>query len=77
MKDEDIDRLDVDAARDALKQMVRRYHNESRASHVARQERATARQQILDLGKLLTKHRIDWRNEVEWTAPPPVEKTTT
>lgn len=31
-------------------------------------------QQILDLGRLLVKRKIDWRKEVEWTdhtAPPP------
>ena len=26
-------------------------------------------QQILDLGRLLVKHSIDWRKEVKWTDP--------
>ena len=43
------------------------------ARQLAREQRAVGarEQQILDLGKLLVKHKIDWRKEVVWTDPVP------
>ena len=41
------------------------------ARQLAREQRTVGNreQQILDLGKLLVKHSIDWRKEVKWTDP--------
>jgi hypothetical protein len=70
MTDEDIDKLDLDGVKDMLKSYVRKYHAESRGAAMARQGRAAAQQQVLDIGKLLTKRGIDWRSEIVWTVPP-------
>ena len=41
----------------------------SRERKAESQRALSAEQQILDLGRLLVKHSIDWRKEVKWTDP--------
>ena len=76
MPDEDIDKLDdIGVAREQIKHMKHFYFEAMADASDARGWTAIAHQQLIDVGRLLTKHNINWQEEVEWTdpgiAPPP------
>lgn len=61
-----------------LKRYQGKHFEASREASNERKRSAAREQQILDLGRLLVKHNIDWRKEVVWTDPtaaqPPKER---